>query len=226
MGKKIYIPTANSESWKKLLAEPNKHWKSGYSAMAMADIWEKTGDSLPSEIRTALDNEPDLKNSEFLFALPEFQVPLPGGTRPSQNDLLLFARNDQGLSVVAVEGKGKEDFDKLVSEWFMEASAGKKERLNYLMETIQISDMKEIMNIRYQLLHRLASAIIMAKKFHAKNAIMLIQSFIENDEVNHYKDFVRFVKAYNLFPQKGIPIPLIHQDNMNVYALWVNSKML
>jgi len=29
---KIFIPANKPENWKPLLAEPNKHWKTGYSA--------------------------------------------------------------------------------------------------------------------------------------------------------------------------------------------------
>ncbi len=226
MSKKIFIPTENAESWKKLLAEPEKHWKHGYSAMALAEVWEKTEGNLPREIQSAFNKESELMESEFLFALPEFKVILPGGVRPSQNDLLLLTRNVKGLSVVAVEGKAKENFDELIVDWLKDASTGRKERLNFLMETIHLSNVEEIMDVRYQFFHRLASAIIMAQKFHAKNAIMLVQSFIESDADNHYEDFSHFVKLYIQTSAKGQPLLLMQQGNLNIFALWVNSKIL
>jgi len=226
MSEKIYVPTENAESWKRFLAEPDKHWKHGYSAMALADVWEKEVNKLPREIQSAFNLDLELKDSEFLFGLPEFKVSLPGGSRASQNDLLLFTSNDKGLSVSAVEGKAKEVFGDLLIDWLKDASAGKEERIKFLMETISIKDKEEILNIRYQLIHRLASAIIMAKKFHAKNAIMLVQSFVEPDEENHYEDFCQFVKLYNQTPVKGNPILLMKQGDLNIFALWVNSKIL
>jgi len=226
MSEKIYLPSENAESWKRFLAEPEKQWKHGYSAMSLADVWEKAVNKLPKEIQSAFNLDLELKDSEFLFGLPEFKVPLPGGSRASQNDLLLFTRNDKGLSVCAVEGKAKEDFDKLLIDWLKDASTGKEKRIKSLMETISIKDKEEILSIRYQLIHRLASAIIMAQKFHARNAIMLVQSFIESDDDNHYEDFCKFVKLYNQLPVKETPILLMKQGDLNIYALWVNSKVL
>lgn len=39
----IYIPTTSPEDWRRLLAEPDKHWKRGYSARALACCWETEG---------------------------------------------------------------------------------------------------------------------------------------------------------------------------------------
>jgi hypothetical protein len=33
---KIFIPANKPEDWKSLLAEPDKHWKTGYSAKTLA----------------------------------------------------------------------------------------------------------------------------------------------------------------------------------------------
>jgi len=79
-------------------------------------------------------------------------------------------------------------------------------------------------NLRYQLFHRLASAVIMAKKFHAKYAFMIIQSFTENDNKNHYSDFEDFIKVYGKQSKKEKPIKLTKVDNIEVYAMWVYSK--
>ncbi|OGT76570.1 MAG: hypothetical protein A3I13_03985 [Gammaproteobacteria bacterium RIFCSPLOWO2_02_FULL_47_50] len=38
---KYYVPTGGVESWRKLLAEPNKHWRTGYSARSLANCWEE-----------------------------------------------------------------------------------------------------------------------------------------------------------------------------------------
>lgn len=226
MAKRIYVQTENAETWKRFLAEPEKHWKHGYSAMATAELWEKSGDTLPSEVSKALATEPVLKGSELLLALPEFQVPLPGGSRPSQNDLLLITTNELGLSVFAVEAKAREGFDKLISEWMQEASPGKEERLNYLIKTTHQQDKDAVFQLRYQLLHRLASAIVMAKKFHAKNAVMMVQSFVESDEENHYEDFVRLVKSYAQDSVKEKPILIGQFDQINIFVVWINSKIV
>jgi hypothetical protein len=38
---KFYLPSKGPESWKELLAEPDKHWKTGYSARSIAYCWEE-----------------------------------------------------------------------------------------------------------------------------------------------------------------------------------------
>jgi uncharacterized protein DUF6946 len=44
-----YIPAQSAEDWRKLLADPEKQWKRGYSAMASALSWEAAV-GLPEEI--------------------------------------------------------------------------------------------------------------------------------------------------------------------------------
>ena len=206
-----------------MLADPEKHWKSDFSAKLAAESWESNS-GIPEEIYFAINKNDELKDSELLIAIPEFKVPLPGGSRPSQNDILAIITNSKGLSVITVEAKAKENFDKTIEEWNKEETVGKKERLNYIKQKI-IFNNPNYLNLRYQLFHRLASAVIMAEKFHAKNAIMIIQSFIESDIENHYEDFVNFVNAYNKECHKEIPILLGEQKGIRIYVLWVNSKI-
>ena len=41
---KFFRPTNNPEEWRQLLAKPDKHWKTGYSAKTLAYCWQETGD--------------------------------------------------------------------------------------------------------------------------------------------------------------------------------------
>src|SRR3954471_8644186 len=86
----IYLPSSGPHDWQWLLAKPGLHWKHGASAMALADSWE-AAETWPTEVAEALD-APGLRNLEPLVALPEHQVPLPGGQRASQTDLFVLAR--------------------------------------------------------------------------------------------------------------------------------------
>ena len=38
---KFFIPAKSPIDWKQLLAEPEKHWKTGYSAKALAYCWQE-----------------------------------------------------------------------------------------------------------------------------------------------------------------------------------------
>lgn len=219
--KNILIPTTNAESWKIFLASQT-HWKTDYSAKSAAESWERVK-GLPKEIKTAFNKHDNFKDSEMLLAIPEFKVPLPGGSRPSQNDLLVVTSNENGLTVITVEAKVDEGFDKTISEWKKNLSVGKENRLKYLLSTINFQS-KEVDNLRYQLFHRLASSVIMAKKFHANNALMIIQSFQENDDKNHFKDYQEFISTYNVEPLKECIQKITSVGEIDVYALWVFSK--
>jgi hypothetical protein len=221
--KRIFVPTDGIESWKKLLADPDKHWKEGYSAYSTAESWEENEDT-PKEIRQAFSKSEALKDLKLLAAFPEYQVPLPGGVRPSQNDVLAIMSNEEHLVVAAVEAKYRESFgDKSIGEWLdFDKPEGRQERLHYILEKIKFPT-QNYKDLRYQLFHRLASAVIMAKKFHADIAVMIIQSFERNDSLNHYKDFSEFVEAYGKEIEKGVPVELLQTDSIKLIAVWVES---
>ena len=81
---KIFIPTDNPEDWEPLLAEPEKHWKTGYSAKALAYSWQEANDFTGSVKKIFRKSGIVLfKNIEMLLAFPEYKIPLRGGSRPS-----------------------------------------------------------------------------------------------------------------------------------------------
>lgn len=223
--KKIFVPTQNKESWKELLAEPEKHWKKGYSAMSVATSWENEND-IPKTIKECLVSNDRFQDIELLFAVPEYKVTLPGGNRPSQNDVFFIAGNSRGLISCTVEAKAREDFDELMGVWYNDPSRGKKERLDFLQQEIGFPTNIDISKLRYQLFHRLASAVIMANKFHARDAMMIIQSFVEDDTENHFEDFHAFVRAYGVEETpKAVPILLTEVEGIKVYVMWVYTDL-
>jgi hypothetical protein len=175
---RVYLPTTGSHDWQWLLARPGLHWKHGASAMALADAWENAA-TWPAAVAAALATDDDLGALELLLALPEHEVPLPGGARASQTDLFVLARTTAGeLVSIAIEGKAEEPFgDATVAGWRSTDSPGRAERLAHLLDILQLPDDARLRSIRYQLLHRTASAIIEARRFGARHAVMLVQSF-------------------------------------------------
>ncbi len=130
--------------------------------------------------------------SQCSWEIPERRVPLPGGRRASQTDLFVLARSSDGLVTIAVEGKVEEAFGPLVSEWLTEdASPGKHERLAFLADRLG-ADPNGLGPLRYQLLHRTASALIEAKEFGAVHAVMLVHSFSPaNAGLDDYRSFAK-----------------------------------
>src|SRR4051794_9847501 len=136
----IYIPTTGPHDWQWLLAKPGLHWKQDASAMALAYAWEDAK-SWPPEVAAALEAS-RFGGLEPLLALPEHKVPLPGGTTPSQTDLLVIARRpERALVVIAVEGKAEEPFgDHTVADWRSTESDGREVRLRFLLDLLGLSD--------------------------------------------------------------------------------------
>jgi hypothetical protein len=165
----------------------------GRSAMSAAACWEAAGDKLPPEISTLLNasGEPSLADLKLLAAIPEWEVPLPGGSRSSFTDVLAVTRNELGLCVIAVEAKVNEDFGPTVGEKLVEASAGQSARLEYLHTLLGVERFES--SVRYQLLHRTASALLAAREFHADVAVMMIHSWGNRPELK--ADFEMFCGA-------------------------------
>ena len=218
--KNIFVPTTNAESWKPLLGDPEKHWRDGYSAKSVAESWEKES-GVPRKISNILEMVPEFSGAELLMAFPEYKVPLPGGSHPSQNDVFAVLSNAHGVLSMMVEAKAREDFDCTIEEWSAYASDGKKERLAFLLEKISYPDIA-ISRMRYQLFHRFASAVIMAEKLHANYALMVVQSFEQDDELNHYADFESFIIPYGVAATKNSVISLGTVKGIHRYALWVS----
>ncbi len=126
--KPIVVPTDGVQDWRKRLADPVKHWQTGYSAKTLAHAWEDAA-GLPPEIAALLRC---FGKVELLLAIPEYDVPLAGSERPSQNDVFALVRTKDGLIVIMVEGKVAESFGPTLEEWCKDASAGKTERLAYI----------------------------------------------------------------------------------------------
>jgi hypothetical protein len=70
----LIIPTHGPDAWKHLLAEPEKHWRQGFSAMSTAFSWEGA-DGIPKEIESlfAHADEPAIRIDELLEAYPDIK---------------------------------------------------------------------------------------------------------------------------------------------------------
>ena len=200
--KRIFIPTSSGSDWQRLLAKPSLHWKVGRSAMTAAACWEAANGGLPPEVGSLLNSSGDssLVGLSLLAALPEWQVALKGGDRPSSTDVLALCTNAHGLCVVAVEAKVLEDFGPLVQEKRDSTSAGQQERLAYLHQLLQVAKFAD--GIRYQLLHRTASALLTAEAFHAGTAVMLVHAFgAPADRKSDFHAFCESMSAIEVSPE-------------------------
>ena len=220
----IYLPSYGPEAWRWRLASPAKHWRHGYSAMALAYTWE-AADGWPADVAAALDTSPDLAGAELLVALPEHETPLPGGRRASQSDVFALARTPSREQVaMAVEGKAEESFGtQSIAEWRAGGSPGKQERLRYLLELLELRDDGVVTGLRYQLLHRTAAAVIEAQRFGARHAVMLVQSFSATN--SWFDDYAVFARAVGAEPSLGAIAPAKTLGGIKLHLGWVSSRV-
>ena len=221
--KRILVPTRAPEDWKWLLAKPDLHWRPGRSAMACALAWETAESRLPKKISAVLDasGKAALNGLDLLTAVPEWQVALPGGTTTSNTDVMAFCSNAAGLCVIAVEAKVDESFGPLLGEKRRGAENGVLTRIDFLHEVLQVPPLGD--NIRYQLIHRTASAILTAHDFHATTAVMLVQAF--DSPAHRRDDFDRFIDATGAVRLNGAVWQLTDHLHPRLYLAWVDDAL-
>ena len=179
MDRRIYAPAAGLETWRGRLSEPETQWVRTRSAFETAVFWElgaRQSRGLHPSLTSLFDHEDLLRDCELVASFPEHRVRLPGGTRASQTDVWAILRGPRGLISLAVEGKAGETFAETIGDWRKEASVGKETRLTYLCEQLGLAGGVND-TIRYQLMHRTASALIEAERIGAVAAVMLVVSF-------------------------------------------------
>ena len=127
----------------------------------------------------------------------------------------------RGDAVIAVEGKVDEPFGDRVSAW-NDHSPGKERRLAALCGSLGLR-VVDVEDIRYQLLHRTASAIYEAQRYRTPRTIMLVHSFSVAD--TSFGDFQAFAEVM------GMPVPAVNQvsaerecEGIRLRLAWVKDR--
>lgn len=239
--REILIPSQGPEDWRRVLAEPDKHWRRRYSAKALAYCWESARDFPPS-VRRVFSASPFtvFHKIEMLIGIVEHRVPLPGRGYPSQTDLFVLAKSEGDLVSIAVEGKVSEPFDDLVSDWLarparakasdgdvpLEApqpstpSPAKLTRLAGLCRMLEL-DEEDVKSVRYQLVHRTAAALIEAERFNARHALMLVHSFNQKEPPDSFDDYECFAALLRTKVEKDAIAHVGKRDGVELYLGWV-----
>lgn len=239
---KLVIETQGLCGWQSRLADPVKHWKRCYSAFELAVSWERAAadkdnesDIPPQILDLLLKQKPELPKPELVVGIVEHKVALPHGRTASQNDLWALVKVGDHFLSLAVEGKAGEDFDDLVSDWLRKRnesrphteakeSPTKRKRLDFLLQQLGIHGV-DVSDLRYQLLHRTASALIEANRVGAKYAAMIVQSFknpVRNaDGKAHFDDFRRFGERLRASVEEGQLATVPNREGVQLYLGWV-----
>jgi hypothetical protein len=142
--------------------------------------------------------------------------------------LLVLARSATGdLVTIAVEGKAQEPFgDSTVADWRATDNRGRTDRLRQLLSTLELPDDDRLAQVRYQLLHRTAAAIIEARRFGASHALMLVHSFSTPSAERHdawFEDFAAFAALYGVSATKGSVVRAGRLGDVTLHLGWVSD---
>ena len=177
------------------------HWREGRSPKSLVDQWW-TANALPLSVRNLLDQAQEWQTAELIDAYVERQTKLEDDRpSPSQSDLLAIVGIGDKLGVIVIEAKVDEGFDKTVSEWRAVDSKGKAQRLQKLCSLLGL-DTASVAPLRYQLLHRTASAVLEARRYRAAIAAVIVQSWCPRSSGS--EDFAAFLEALGItYPGAG-----------------------
>lgn len=218
----------NTEDWRSQLSEGN--WEEGKSAYELAHSWLDSAEGMPQSVYNLLNSSDIFKNLIIEKAIVEKKVYFDNLERPSQTDLMIYGKSDKGKIVIAVEGKETEKFGDKVSDWFKEydkEESNKELRLKGLLSRLNLINLEDINigKIRYQLLHRTVSALIEADKYNAKYAMMLVHSFSNLDDKDHFDDYKYFCSLLGLETiDRNKIVGLVTINNINLYFGWLRDK--
>ncbi len=112
-----------------------------------------------------------------------------------------------------------------LSEWLGGGSKGKAARLAFLRRELNLNEALAG-TIRYQLIHRTASAVIEAKRFDAPHAVMLVHSFSPSRE--WFQDFEAFASLLRAEVAVNRVVSAGQRAGVHLHIGWIcgNEKYL
>jgi hypothetical protein len=214
--------------WKDIVTA--KNWVPTRSAYELAHAWQGRR-GFPPSIRKALDSAgPPFSSLRVRYGLVEMFVLLDTLQAPSRTDLMLYCRtsNDEPV-VIAVEAKATEKFDNPIHIWVRgRASTAKRtriRRLKFLSELVGIEFAPDS-PLRYQLLHRTASAVSESLLHGASVCALIVHSFA--DCADNWSDFAAFTEALGIRSiQQGVlsaPVLLGPRQDITAHFLWITDQ--
>lgn len=199
------------------------HFRPDRSGGALAISWFKAN-RLPSSIADVLSRDARLSGAELVDGFLERKVDLGDGSTASQTDLLAILGVGDHLAVMAVEGKVDESFGPFVADWLKKDQKKRRSlRLNSLRKTLSLLD-SDVGDLRYQLLHRTASALYEAHRYRAPVAIMMVHSFCPSS--TGLADYQAFAARLGLNgANKGELAGPVQRLGIDLYLGWAPDKL-
>lgn len=217
---RIHLPMKRPEDVIPHLGSPT-HWQPGRSAKSTTDLWFSSN-AIPRSVASVLSGDTRFAGATLLDAFLERGVDLGDGKQPSQTDVMAIVRIGDELGILAVEAKVDEPFGPTVDEWLKAAKGDitvRESRLEHLCNTLGLTR-SEVGSLRYQLIHRTASAVFEAKRYCSRQAAMLVQSFCPKR--SWFDDYAAFVNSMGLgSTEPGKVTPTKSCDGVELRLGWV-----
>ncbi len=189
---RFFVPSRAPEDW----MHPGKSAEraDGSPSGSLARVWQGAG-GFPTAVQRVLDGsgEDALQGLEMLAAFPDYELPLLDDDGPSTSDLFVLAKGRRGLVSVTVEGTDTGAFGPMVCEWLVEGAKTKMRLLSRLCEVLG-ADIGEIQSARYRLFLQAAGALVVAERFEAPTAVMVVHSFAGTDA--GFQDYSLFCRLF------------------------------
>jgi hypothetical protein len=225
---RLHIATRGLCSWRERLADPGRQWKRTYSAFETAVSWELASRREPGfpEPIAALFRSSDFGNPRLIFAVAEHKVDLPGGKAASQSDVWAVVNTTAGMVSLTVEAKAREAFgDDTLEGWLLAGSSQRSSdnraaRFEYIRAHLPAAE--SFHNVRYQLLHRCAAAVIEAKRLGFRHAAFVVQAFDTPDE--SFEEYAIFCRALGLPAARGT-IATSVADGISLGVGWADCPL-
>jgi len=218
----IAIPSRGPKNWRQAQADPERQWKPGTAAVCLALSWEAAEGEFPAEISRIIRGASfiDLAGLHPLLIIPGFAVPWPDGRMKDQLHLLTLCQGTYGLCPMAVEAVAYDDFGPGISEYQGNGDPGRSTELRFLKETLGIGEIPG--GIRYHLVRRFVSTIFLAKRFGARQAVLLMHAFTR--ENRWFDDFANLLALFNAGVRPGTLAVLDSIPDIRLFAGWCTGN--
>jgi uncharacterized protein DUF6946 len=204
---RLHTATRGLCNWRERLASPDRQWRRRFSAFEAAVSWElasTNASGLPAPI-DKLFKENNYHEPVLIFAVAEHKVELPGGNAASQSDVWAVVKTTAGMLSLTAEAKASEAFgDEILERWLVagkteESISNRKKRWEFIRSHLPKSDF--FPQVRYQMLHRCAAAVMEAKRFEFMHAAFIVQAFNSPDQ--SFQDYKVFCQALQVPAARG-----------------------
>jgi hypothetical protein len=228
---RISTATRGVCNWRDRLANPDRQWRRGFSALETAVSWEGADDVagwLPEPIARVFEGTP-YQHPELLMAIAEHKVALDGTGGDSQCDVWALLKTPVGGLSLSVEAKASEAFgdrNKSLADWL---AAGESKRSEQNRQTRWQSVKRRLppipddayRGIAYQLLHRCAAAVVEARRFQLQHAAFVVQAF--DSPAESFQEFAKMCRVMGIPAERG-RMHLTAVENVSLGIGWADCS--